>query len=103
MNIAWYVERALKTWPETRDSDRKLIISVWWLQDNNYQEHFKEFFLHKAIMPETITRARRKFQEQGLYRASATAEANRFDKFKQMRETTPRTNDVDYIMGIFNN
>lgn len=79
------VEKALKTWPETRDSDRKLIISVWWLQDNNYQENFKDFFLHKAIMPESITRCRRKMQEQGLYLASKKAEESRYNKFKDMR------------------
>lgn len=85
MQISDLVERAMTRWPETRDSDRKLIISVWWLQDNNYQDNFKEFFLHKAIMPETITRARRKLQEQGRYPASKQAEEDRFNKFRSMR------------------
>lgn len=96
MQISNYVERALSTWPATRDSDRKLIIAVWWLQDNNYQDNFKEFFLHKAIMPETITRARRKLQEQGLYPASKEIENSRYNKFKDMRYTKGSINVIDH-------
>ena len=102
MNIVWYVERALKSWPATRDSDRKLMLAVWWLQDNDYDQHFKEFFKEKAIMPESITRCRRKLQEQGKYRASPEAEEDRYNKFKQMRETAPITNDVRLVKEIFN-
>ncbi len=102
MNIVWYVERALKSWPATRDSDRKLMLAVWWLQDNDYDQHFKEFFKEKAIMPESITRCRRKLQEQGKYRASKEVEEDRYNKFEQVRETAPRTSEVDMIMEIFN-
>lgn len=103
MQISWYVERALKAWPETRDSDRKLILAVWWLQDNDYESHFKSFFNHKAIMPETITRCRRKLQEQGKYPASKKVEEERFNKFKAVREVAPMTTEAQRIMEIFNN
>lgn len=87
MQISDYVEKALATYPATRDNDRKLIIAVWWLQDINYQDNFKEFFLHKAIMPETITRARRKIQEGGKYRPSKQAQEDRTRKFIDMKYT----------------
>jgi hypothetical protein len=79
------VERSLQTWPETRDSDRKLMLAVWYLQDNNYRDHFKQFFLHTAITPETITRMRRKLQEQGKYPASKAIEDQRYKKFVGMK------------------
>ena len=103
MSISWYVERALKSWPETRDSDRKLILAVWWLQDNDYESHFRSFFSHKAIMPETITRCRRKLQEQGQYKASSKVEEGRYNRFKAVREVAPRTTEVERIMELFNN
>lgn len=87
MVVSQIVEHALKQWPSTRDSDRKLILAVWWLQDNDYESHFREFFKAKAIMPETITRCRRKFQEQGKYRASEAVEEDRYNKFKEARGT----------------
>lgn len=87
MKLSNLVEKALSTWEATRDSDKKLILAVWWLQDNNYEQHFKEFFLHKAYTPESITRCRRKFQEQGLYPASESIENSRYNKFKDMRYT----------------
>ena len=80
-------ERALAKWSITRSDDRKLILAVWWLQDNDFDNHFKEFFKNKAIMPETITRCRRKLQEQGRYRASKEVEEDRYNKFKEAKGT----------------
>lgn len=102
MNVSRYVERAMTAWPDTRDSDRKLILAVWWLQDNDYDSHFKAFFKEKAIMPESITRCRRKLQEEGRYLASQQAVEDRFNKFQQMREVAPRTHNVDDVMDILN-
>lgn len=102
MNVTPLVERALTAWPATRDSDRKLILAVWWLQDNNYESHFKTFFKEKAIMPDTITRCRRKLQEQGKFRASKQVEERRFEKFKEARQAAP-VSEVEYIMSIFDN
>ena len=91
------VERALQTWPATRDSDRKLILAVWWLQDNNYENDFRRFFINKAIMPESITRCRRKLQEQGLYPASKEVTENRFNKFKEMRYSKGNLQIIDSL------
>ena len=102
MNVSKYVERAMTAWPDTRDSDRKLILAVWWLQDNDYADHFKVFFKEKAIMPESITRCRRKLQEEGKYLASKEAVEDRFNKFQRMREVAPRTHNVDDVMNILN-
>ena len=86
MNVTWYVERALTSWPETGDSDKKLILAVWWLQDNNYEQHFRRFFKEKAIMPDTITRCRRKLQENGKYPASPEVDKARFEKYQAVKE-----------------
>jgi hypothetical protein len=91
------VEKALQTWPATRDSDRKLILAVWWLQDNNYENDFKRFFSNKAIMPESITRCRRKLQEQGLYQASDSVAESRFNKFKEMRYSKGNLQIIDSL------
>jgi len=102
MNITWYVERALSSWPETRDSDKKLILAVWWLQDNDYEQHFRKFFKETAIMPDTITRCRRKLQENGKYSASPQVDEARFNKFRQVVMAAP-VSEAEYIMNIFEN
>jgi len=100
MNVTWYVERALTAWPDTRNSDKKLILAVWWLQDNDYESHFRRFFKDKAIMPDTITRCRRKLQENGKYLASETVSDRRFEKFNAVREAAPSP-EAKYIMSLF--
>lgn len=89
MRIDQAVERVLKNYPATRDSDRLLILSVWWLQDNSFadRDNFIEFFKHKAYMPESITRARRKLQEDGKYLATKKVEEERYKKFKEARDS----------------
>jgi hypothetical protein len=84
-------EKALQTWPETRSDDKKLILAVWWLQDNDFESHFKTFFKEKAISPETIRRQRQKYQEQGLYPATEKVQEHRYDLFKQARMTAGRS------------
>ena len=34
------VEKSLQQWPETHNSDRKLILTVWYLQDPDYEDNF---------------------------------------------------------------
>ncbi len=81
------VEKALQQWPETRNSDKKLILAVWYLQDPDYEENFRHFFQNKALSPETIRRTRQKLQEQGKYRADEEVEEQRYDLFKMGRAT----------------
>ena len=87
MNVAQATEKALQTWEETRDSDRHLIVAVWHLQNPNWQDNAKRFMLHTAFMPESITRCRRKLQEQGKYQPSNAVKKAREQKFRDMRYT----------------
>lgn len=86
MRTAKLVEQALKTYPITRSSDRHLIAAVWFLQDKDWSHHAKDFLLKDALMPETITRHRRKLQEVGLYPPTKEVEDKRYAKFKGVRE-----------------
>lgn len=89
--LSHIVEEALRDYPETRSSDRALIVKVWELETGQLMhQKLKEFFLHDASFPDSITRARRKFQEHGEYLATPKVDEERFNKFKQMRDVTPR-------------
>jgi len=80
------VERALKELPITRGSDRHLIVAVWHYQNPEWRLDPTKWLLSKAIMPETITRHRRKFQEQGLYLPEEKITEARYSKFKEVRQ-----------------
>lgn len=88
------VERALRDYPKTRSSDRSLILCVWWLQKPDYQQNLNGFIMGNAIMPETITRHRRKLQEAGKYAGTPEVMAKRYKKFKQMRGYGSTSNDA---------
>lgn len=79
------IEKALELYPETRNDDKKLILAVWYLQDNNYDKNFRHFFQTKAKSPETIRRTRQRLQEQGLYRSNEKIEQYRYELFKKAR------------------
>lgn len=81
------VEKALELYPETRSDDKKLILTVWWLQDHDYERDFRHFFQTKAISPETIRRRRQKLQQEGHYKATESVEELRYELFKQNRWT----------------
>jgi len=85
MKAKLLVEKALQTWEQTRDSDKNLILAVWWLQDNEYDKNFREFFIKKAYSPETIRRIRQKFQENGQYLPSKKIEEARYNKYVGMK------------------
>lgn len=79
------VEQALREYPRTRGNDRLLIVCVWTLQSPGWKQEPDKFIAHKAIMPETITRWRRKLQEQGRYLPDAKITEARFKKFEQVK------------------
>lgn len=92
------VEQALRDYPETRNSDKKLIIKVWELQMGKpMNQAYIDFFVNQAMFPDTITRVRRKLQESGRYSASKEVDKQRFKKFQQVKEVAPRTNDPDQL------
>jgi len=53
-------------------------------------------------MPDTITRCRRKLQENGKYSASPQVDEARFNKFRQVVMAAP-VSEAEYIMNIFEN
>lgn len=89
MNIYDLVLRLLQEDKDLRNSDKKLMWKVWELQrqnDNNLHwsedyEMLKDWFIKDAITPESITRARRKVQEEHPeLRAHEAVEAMRREK-----------------------
>ena len=78
------VRRALEDYPITRGSDRHLIVAVWHLQGIVWHDS-KQFILNDAIMPETITRIRRKLQENGLYLPNGEVTEKRYARFVAVR------------------
>lgn len=91
MNVYKIVEEALTDYPQTRSDDRKLILAVWWLQDNRFDDDFRDFFKTRAVMPETITRCRRKIQESGRLLATEEVEAQRYTNFVDATHTKGST------------
>ena len=95
------VERALKEFPDTRSDDKKLMMAVWFYQDPFYDEHFRKFFQYSAVMPETITRIRRKFQELDQYRAEESIDELRYKRFKNTKEVAPAIRTKQDILNLF--
>lgn len=53
--------------PETRNSDRLLMLKYWERFDEIPFENFAEEFVQRATQPESIRRARQSIQSVGLY------------------------------------
>ncbi len=63
--ISDQVEHALKEWPRTRNSDNDLLLAVLFMNGVLLSPKDKEMF--RRINFESVTRCRRKFQEDGQY------------------------------------
>ena len=50
-------------WPETKSNDRLLFLKVWDLQGLKFTPQQQTLFLQVVLSPETISRRRRKIQE----------------------------------------
>ena len=87
------IERALQTNPKARNSNMHHIVETWEIQGMGFSESQKEFLLEKAIPPETITRYRRKLQQHGKYPPHDKVKKYREQKFRNIRESAPRTDD----------
>ena len=61
------LKRPWQQWPETRNSDRKLILAVCIYKIPDYEDNFRHFFQNKAISPKQLD-GRQKFQMDGKYR-----------------------------------
>jgi hypothetical protein len=51
-------------WPDTKSSDMLLFLQVWDLQGLKLTPQQRNLFLHEVLSPETISRRRRKIQEE---------------------------------------
>lgn len=79
------VERVLASHPETRGSDKELILKVWLeedglgelLSDEALQERFRQWFTSQATFTESIARTRRKLQSNGRYLPQPEVQAHR--------------------------
>lgn len=92
-NLDQEVKRVLRDYPETRDSDTELIFQVWEVYGLELTPEQKS--IAKAIpKTESITRCRRKLQEQGLYKAKRQVERVRKQKASMIREQIPKTQQV---------
>ena len=85
MRVQALVEKALKELPITRSSDRHLIVAVWHYQNPQWSLDPAKWLLGKAMMPESITRHRRKLQEQGLYPAVTAVNEERYSKYQEVK------------------
>lgn len=90
------MEYILQHYPSTRDSDQELITMVWWYyhRQNIIQSEGKWFINMSTIRelekPESITRCRRKFQEEGQYIASKEIRKQRGKFEEDMRQSMPQ-------------
>jgi len=88
------VERILESHPETRSSDRELILAVWLeedgladiLHDPALAEQFVQWFRDQATFSESIARVRRKLQGDGRYLPPEEAQLRRAAQRDAWRE-----------------
>ena len=55
-------------YPETKSNDRLLFVKVWEFQGLKLTDEQRRLFLHIILSPETISRRRRKIQEEARER-----------------------------------
>jgi len=104
MRLAAVVEDVLKNNPHlggvhARDSDNVLIIMVLSRLGVYLDDHAKKVFMQLSF--ETITRCRRKLQEQGLYLSSEPVTKERKFKSMAMQQNTPVATPkrIEQVMG----
>lgn len=85
MTIAERVENILKAVPQTRNSDKELLLIYMKKSGIKLTEQQEEIFKNIPAF-ETITRVRRDLQEQGKYEPTEEVKEERYQKFKNVRE-----------------
>jgi hypothetical protein len=80
------VANVLKNNVDTRNHDKTLILKVWEAEGLSMTAEFRQKFLQGTIStPDSITRAKRNLQSQGLYRPAGEAYVARKDKAEKIR------------------
>ena len=88
MTTAQQVENILRLVPATRSSDVELLLT--YMQRAGMELTPKQISKFRDLpTPETLTRIRRKLQEQGKYEATHQVNEARFNKFKEMKQVMP--------------
>lgn len=81
MTIHDKVEHLLKNKPALRDSDKKLLISVWAIEGLGLSDTQIQRFMEKCSTAESITRARRHLSEK--YPPSKEVDEARHEKYNE--------------------
>ena len=95
------VERVLKMYPQTRSSDRLLILKVWEMQGFGASETQKKFLLTKATSTESIRRTRQKFQQHGKYEASEEVDELVMEGIEYFKQSFKQELIAEAIFGFF--
>lgn len=96
MQVKQKVETILEQYPETRDSDQKLIIYLWWYFNKEKMKHDGKNWWVKLDdvldleKPDSLTRCRRKVQELGHYQASKPVQEQREVYRDEMQHNMPQ-------------
>lgn len=92
MKLSDQVKTILREHPATRSDDKKLIVALWWQFNNtSFKKHEGEYLVnvkdivYKFPTPESITRCRRKIQEEGMYLADKGTQEQRKDRDDNIR------------------
>ena len=81
------VRHIMALFPETRSNDKLLMLHYWELVDHiKIPREFWRDFMKKATTPETITRARRRIQQEGNYQPREEVKRIRQARSKKFRE-----------------
>jgi len=79
MKVIDRVQGILENLPETKDSDKKLLLAYWEQQGLCLNTAQRERFMTHCTVAESITRARRELRAE--FPASETVDNERFNKY----------------------
>lgn len=85
-HILPFVREILLEKPETRDSDRKLMLEAWDRGGLHLTDKQRQLFM-KLPSAESLTRARRKLQENGALRGKPEVTQARIEQAKAFKTT----------------
>ena len=86
-NAETMVRYIMAHFPETRSNDKLLMLFYWEMVDKiPMSREFKQAFLKRATTPETITRVRRRIQQEGDYQPREEVKRIRQARSKKFRE-----------------
>jgi len=100
VKIASIVEKVLQEHPKSRDSDNDLLARVWFALGLKLTKEQYDV-LQSLPSSDTITRIRRKLQEQGKYKASEGIQKYRRYKHRVIRQNAP-TSDAEHLERYLN-